>query len=205
MARNLEAKTMSRWYLTIIPLLPFAVWIGFAIAGASLLLGDIRFKFPDLAVEHSRHDLCFAWTGGLFGGPIALAVAWFSSGHQLRWANPFRDQRYAPKESEAMKHGRATIPFGKFKGVRIRLLPDDYLSFLTSIAIMQDPRWRWLKDSVLSELRFRGLRADLADTPDIPGANDSALQEFLREPSHQTAQLQLPDVPPRPRRAIAFK
>lgn len=105
-----------------------------------------------------------------------------------------------------MRHGRATIPFGKYKGVRIRLLPDDYLSFLTSIALMQDPKWKWLKDSVLSELRFRGLRADLADAPDIPGANDSALQEFLRPPaSDEPMQLKLPDIPPRPRRAIAFK
>ena len=93
-----------------------------------------------------------------------------------------------------MRHGRATIPFGKYKGVRIRLLPDDYLSFLTSIALMQDPKWKWLKDSILSELRSRGLREDLADTPDPAPAT------FSEPPI-----IPEPDIPPRPRRAIAFK
>lgn len=65
-----------------------------------------------------------------------------------------------------MRHGKATIPFGKYKGVRVRLLPDDYLSFLTTISLMKAPQWRWLKDSVIAELKFRGMRYDLADTPD---------------------------------------
>jgi len=64
------------------------------------------------------------------------------------------------------RHGRAVIPFGKYKGCRIRLLPDSYLSFLTTLKLMKDRRWRWLWDSVIAELRFRGLRSDLADTPD---------------------------------------
>src|ERR1700732_5337280 len=32
------------------------------------------------------------------------------------------------KPEVSMGHGRATIPFGKWKGCRIRLLPNDYLS-----------------------------------------------------------------------------
>ncbi len=63
-------------------------------------------------------------------------------------------------------HGRAEMPWGKFKGVRIRLLPDDYLSWLTTLELLRDHRWKWLKDSLISELKFRRLRYDLADTPD---------------------------------------
>ena len=62
------------------------------------------------------------------------------------------------------RHGRAVIPFGKYKGVRIRLLPDDYLSFLTTTNLIRAAQWRWLKDSVIAELRFRGFREDLALT-----------------------------------------
>lgn len=65
-----------------------------------------------------------------------------------------------------MRHGRATIPFGKYKGVRIRLLPDDYLSFLTTLNLIRDPKWKWLLDSLLAELSFRGLNAELALSDD---------------------------------------
>ncbi len=60
------------------------------------------------------------------------------------------------------------MPFGKYKGVRIRLIPDAYLSWLTTFKPMWHPRWRWLCDSVISELRFRGFRFDLADQEDRP-------------------------------------
>jgi len=66
------------------------------------------------------------------------------------------------------RHGRAVMPFGKFKGVRIRLLPDSYLSWLSTA--LQDPKWWWLKESLRAELRFRGFREDLADTDDPPPA-----------------------------------
>jgi uncharacterized protein (DUF3820 family) len=66
----------------------------------------------------------------------------------------------------ARRHGRAVVPFGKYKGVRIRLLPDAYLSWLTTAPMLSDPKWWWLKESLLAELRFRGLRQDLADTED---------------------------------------
>jgi len=55
-----------------------------------------------------------------------------------------------------MKHGRAVIPFGKYKGVRIRLLPDGYLSWLTTAPMMRTRQWQWLWDSVVAELKFRG-------------------------------------------------
>ena len=67
-----------------------------------------------------------------------------------------------------MRHGRATIPFGKYKGCRIRLLPDDYLSWLTTAPMMRDPKWKWLWDSLISELKYRGLKYELAETPDPP-------------------------------------
>lgn len=65
-----------------------------------------------------------------------------------------------------MRHGRSIMPFGKWRGTRIRLIPDDYLSWLSAWKGFQDPRWRWLHDSLIAELKFRGLRSDLADTPD---------------------------------------
>jgi uncharacterized protein (DUF3820 family) len=74
-----------------------------------------------------------------------------------------------------MRHGRATLPFGRFKGVRVRLVPDDYLSWLTTAPMMRDEKWKWLWDSVIAELKFRGLKYELAETeepvveiPDAP-------------------------------------
>jgi len=58
------------------------------------------------------------------------------------------------------------MPWGKYKGVRIRLIPDSYLSWLTTAPMLMDPKWWWLKESLRAELRFRGLREDLADTED---------------------------------------
>ncbi len=84
-----------------------------------------------------------------------------------------------------MRHGRAVMPFGKHRGVQVRLLQDAYLSFLSGIldpavesfAPHQPPhllttgqpkcpcvecrrafaaQFAWLRDSVLSELRHRG-------------------------------------------------
>lgn len=64
-----------------------------------------------------------------------------------------------------MRHGRAEMPWGKYRGVRIRLIPSDYLSWLTTAPMMRDePRWKWLWDSVISELKFRGLKFELAET-----------------------------------------
>lgn len=60
------------------------------------------------------------------------------------------------------------MPFGKYKGMRLRLLPDDYLSWMTGSAILADARWAWLKESLIAELRFRGFRYNLASTLDPP-------------------------------------
>jgi uncharacterized protein (DUF3820 family) len=56
------------------------------------------------------------------------------------------------------------MPWGKYRGCRIRLLPDAYLSWLSGWTVLRSPKWKWLHDSLLAELKFRGLRADLADT-----------------------------------------
>lgn len=58
------------------------------------------------------------------------------------------------------------MPWGRYKGVRIRLLPDDYISWLTTAPMMRAQQWKWLWDSVISELKFRGLKYDLAETAD---------------------------------------
>jgi uncharacterized protein (DUF3820 family) len=56
------------------------------------------------------------------------------------------------------------MPFGKYRGVRLKLIPDGYLSWLTTLDL--NGKFWWIKESLLAELRFRGLRADLADVPD---------------------------------------
>jgi uncharacterized protein (DUF3820 family) len=53
------------------------------------------------------------------------------------------------------------MPFGKWKGVRIALLPNDYLSWLTTTFVATSPEWGWLRESLAAELRHRGLKADL--------------------------------------------
>lgn len=58
------------------------------------------------------------------------------------------------------------MPWGRYKGVRIRLLPDDYLSWLTTAEILRAPQWKWLWESLAAELKFRGLKHELAATPD---------------------------------------
>lgn len=64
----------------------------------------------------------------------------------------------------AHRAGKAVMPWGRYKGVRVRLLPDSYLSFLTTIPLMRSPQWKWIWDSVIAELKFRGMREDLAAT-----------------------------------------
>jgi len=58
------------------------------------------------------------------------------------------------------------MPWGKYRGVRIRLLPDSYLSWLTTSVVMNDPRWWWLRESLVAELKFRGLNYEMAAIPD---------------------------------------
>jgi uncharacterized protein (DUF3820 family) len=65
-----------------------------------------------------------------------------------------------------MRHGRAVMPWGKYKGVRIRLLPDDYLSWLTTTEIIKAEQWRWLRDSLIAELKFRGYNVESVLLPD---------------------------------------
>lgn len=74
------------------------------------------------------------------------------------------------------RHGRATMPFGKYRGVQVRLIPDSYLSWLSEkfaensqCAVeegsheglnLNNPKWEWLRQSVLSELKHRGFNVD---------------------------------------------
>jgi len=73
------------------------------------------------------------------------------------------------------------MPWGKWKRVRVSLLPDDYLSFLTTLPMLRTEQWTWLWDSILSELRFRGLRADIVDNEEMGGEVPApvAIQEEL--------------------------
>jgi len=58
------------------------------------------------------------------------------------------------------------MPWGRHKGIRIRLIPSDYLSWLTTTPMLQEARWKWLHDSVIAELKFRGYEHALADSID---------------------------------------
>jgi len=60
------------------------------------------------------------------------------------------------------RHGRAVMPFGKFKGIQIRHIPADYLSWLISDSFMAEPKWAWLVESIRAEFRHRELRFELA-------------------------------------------
>lgn len=75
------------------------------------------------------------------------------------------------------------MPWGKWKGTRIRLLPDSYISFLTTTAIMKEEKWWWLRESLIAELKFRGLRHDLADTeePKPPAPEPRPVRKFRPE------------------------
>ena len=77
----------------------------------------------------------------------------------------------------ARRHGRAIIPFGKsYKGVRVSLLPDAYLSWLTTQAWVPE-RFPWIWESVLAELRHRGLHDEGAVPDDEP--ESAAVQATL--------------------------
>lgn len=93
---------------------------------------------------------------------VVISAVFVSAINALfRWMMPLDDDF---KWIKNMRHGRAQMPFGKFKGVRIRLIPNDYLSWLTTSDVVKAAQWKWLKDSLMAELRYRGLRADLAST-----------------------------------------
>ena len=59
-----------------------------------------------------------------------------------------------------MRHGRAVIPFGMYKGVRVANVPSDYLSWLIGNEFMRDDKWHWLLESIAKEFRARGLIFD---------------------------------------------
>jgi hypothetical protein len=68
------------------------------------------------------------------------------------------------------RHGRACMPFGKFKGCAVRSLPTDYLDWLAgrfsapldgfSGIDLSDSKWDWLCESVMAEMKHRGLNVD---------------------------------------------
>lgn len=72
------------------------------------------------------------------------------------------------------RHGRAVMPWGKFKGVRVRLLPDDYLSWLTEA--------RYQHDEVLGRLGLQAAALLSADELDR-----HASFQISARPSHSVA------------------
>ena len=57
------------------------------------------------------------------------------------------------------------MPWGKFKGCRVSLLPDDYLCWIATSDLIQGEgefgkesrdRWAWLRESLEAELKWRG-------------------------------------------------
>jgi hypothetical protein len=62
------------------------------------------------------------------------------------------------------------MPWGKHRGVEIRLLPEAYLSFLAGWLNDPDRREKfwWLRESLIAELTFRGLDAEQIDRLEVP-------------------------------------
>lgn len=58
------------------------------------------------------------------------------------------------------RHGRATIPFGKFKGRQLSQIDDGYLSWLSGTDLIRQSNWKWLRDSLRAELQHRGFRTE---------------------------------------------
>ena len=46
------------------------------------------------------------------------------------------------------------------------MIPDDYLSWLSTSIVMTDPKWTWLKDSLIAELKHRGFKYEQAQQSD---------------------------------------
>ena len=74
------------------------------------------------------------------------------------------------------------MPWGKYQGVRIRHLPDDYLSWLYDLK--WDEQWAWLIEAIKWEMRRRGFKTpelefELAKKHEArqPGARKLCLEE----------------------------
>lgn len=68
------------------------------------------------------------------------------------------------------------MPWGKYKGWLVRALPDDYLMFLSSTFVMTEEQWKWLRDSLLSEMKFRGMGTEFLKREDAPPLDEAAQQ-----------------------------
>lgn len=94
----------------------------------------------------------------------------------------------------ARRHGKATVPFGRTKGVQVRHLSDSDLSSLAGW--MSDTpgvaeKFGYLFESVMAEMRYRGM-------------NDELEVEAPQEPPNTQPQLPLVPVSTRPRRVYSL-
>jgi hypothetical protein len=113
-----------------------------------------------------------------------------------------------------MKHGRAVMPWGKWKGTQVRHVPSDYLSWLWGTVedggVLSAPEWRWVKDSVEAEMRHRGLnvpKPQPAQTPLVcpycdafPWPTEAALNQHIHDnhcDPNETAAIFLNNAPAR--------
>ena len=80
------------------------------------------------------------------------------------------------------RHGRAVMPFGKYRGVQIRNVPDVYLSWLINQDWMMLEQWRWLAESIAAEFRHRGLHLDpLSVIPETRGFRELMASLFDKQ------------------------
>lgn len=63
------------------------------------------------------------------------------------------------------KHGKAVMPWGKWKGIPVCRLPDEYLCWLSTADVLELEPWGWLKASIEAELKFRGFSVRVIDEP----------------------------------------
>ena len=96
------------------------------------------------------------------------------------------------------RHGRATLPFGKHRGVRVSLCDDAYLSWLSGWLAEDAERmakFQYVFDSIVPELNHRGLRGDLADDVERVDPPPAVIQDSLTlEPTRSRRAYRLEEI-----------
>lgn len=83
------------------------------------------------------------------------------------------------------RHGRAVMPWGKYRGVRMAHIPDAYLSWLAGLPWLaeESSKWWWLRASIVKEMGARGLRAEVVEEEEaLPVPADPPRRRIRLEP-----------------------
>ena len=72
------------------------------------------------------------------------------------------------------------MPWGKYRGVRVRHIPDGYLSWLAGLNL--DPKFWWLRASIAKEMGARGFRSDVVEDEPPPACDPPERRRRIRLP-----------------------